>query len=305
MFSHHSGSRHAGRLAVVIVVALFFFEWYIYHFVCHPEIGWAVLFNLTFVVALASYIRAACTNPGTPDSSEWKNWELKSPGTAAATISSRREGESEETSRKRGWAPGQTTKCDTCNRLRPERAHHCSLCGTCVLRFDHHCPWIGNCIGWGNHKFFILLNWWSFSATLIWLLTIRGPNSLEALDVLQLSSNASAVPMVGVMLSLALCVVTGGMFAYALTMGARNTTAIEEMFSGTNPYSYSSCFDNLSQLLGPLDYKICLPLMPERRGHGTEFPVVGLCKAQPVPIIASQSDLPNPGYGSTDRSPGV
>lgn len=303
MFSQHVASRQVGRLTVIILVTVYLAEWYVYHIVCHPQLLWAILFNVFFVLALASYLRAACTDPGTPESTEWKNWSLKTVGTSDATINSRREGESEAASRKRGWAPGEMTKCEVCCKLRPERAHHCSLCGVCILRMDHHCPWVGNCIGWRNHKFFLLLNWWSALACLVWLITLRGPNALEALNVFQLNSNASMIPMVGVVSTVVLFFVTAGMGAYSLTMAARNVTAIEEMFQGDNPYSYSSCFDNLQQLCGALDYKLVLPLLPARRGDGTTFPVVGLGKTQPVmppvvPTAAGRSSMHSPRYGS-------
>lgn len=288
MFSQHAASRHVGRLTVAILVAVYFMEWYIYNLVCRPNLGWAILFNIIFALALWSYLRAACTDPGTPDSPEWKTWTLTSVGTADATTNSRREGESEAQSRKRGWAPGETTKCDVCCKSRPERAHHCSLCGVCILRMDHHCPWVGTCIGWRNHKFFILLNWWAALACITWLTTLRGPNAFEALNVLELNSHASMVPMVGVIVTMVLFIVTAGMGVYSLIMAARNVSSIEEMFQGTNPYSYSSCFDNLQQLLGPLDYKLLLPLMPTRRGDGTTFPLVGLSDSQPQPQVPPQ-----------------
>lgn len=302
MFSQHVASRQVGRLTVLILVAVYGGEWYIYHIVCHPEVGWAILFNVFFVMALASYLRAACTDPGTPDTTEWKNWTLKTAGTGSdATINSRRPAESETESRKRGWAPGETSKCEMCGKLRPERAHHCSLCGVCILRMDHHCPWVGNCIGWRNHKFFLLLNWWSALACLVWLLTLRGPNALDALNAFQVSKNASIVPMVGVVATLVLLIVTACMGAYSLTMAARNVTAIEEMFSGENPYSYSSCFDNLQQLCGPFDYKFILPMMPTRRSDGTTFPVVGLGRPQPQVQSPTRTGMPSPRYGSNSQ----
>lgn len=298
MFSQHVASRQVGRLTVVIIVGVYLFEWYVYHIVCRPVVWWAILFNTVWMLAFASYMRASCTDPGTPETSEWKNWALKNEGTTAANAGSRREGESEASSRKRGWNPGEMTKCEVCAKMRPERAHHCSLCGVCILRMDHHCPWVGNCIGWRNHKYFILLNMWSALACLIWLLTLRTPNAMEALDVFQLHSHASMVPMIGVISCLVLLIVTGGMGAYSLFMSTRNVTAIEEMFSGENPYSYSSSFDNLQQLCGPLDYKMLLPLTPARRGDGSTFPVVGL-NSRAASRAAPGTDVPGGRYGAT------
>lgn len=46
--------------------------------------------------------------------------------------------------------------CIKCHRLKPDRAHHCSVCKVCVLKMDHHCPWFNNCVSYTNYKFFIL-----------------------------------------------------------------------------------------------------------------------------------------------------
>lgn len=46
--------------------------------------------------------------------------------------------------------------CKWCQKIKPDRTHHCSRCQTCILRMDHHCPWINNCVGWKNHKYFFL-----------------------------------------------------------------------------------------------------------------------------------------------------
>jgi len=125
----------------------------------------------------------------------------------------------------------------------------------------------------------------------------KGSNAIEALNVVQVNSNESIIPMVGVVVSLVLFIVTGGMGVYSTTMAARNSTAVEEMFHGDNPYAYPSCVDNLQQLCGPLDYKILLPLAPTRRGDGTSFPVVGLGKSQPT-IASSSDEQEKSRYGS-------
>ncbi|ROT34882.1 DHHC zinc finger domain-containing protein [Sodiomyces alkalinus F11] len=51
--------------------------------------------------------------------------------------------------------PGQ--ECRTCGFLKPPRSKHCSICKRCVARLDHHCIFINGCVGYGNHRWFVLL----------------------------------------------------------------------------------------------------------------------------------------------------
>jgi len=53
-------------------------------------------------------------------------------------------------------ADGERRFCVKCERIKPERAHHCRICKTCVLKYDHHCPWINQCVGIRNERHFIL-----------------------------------------------------------------------------------------------------------------------------------------------------
>jgi len=313
MFSQHVASRSVARFTVIVVAALYLAEWYIYDVICHPQIGWAILFNCSFLLAIISYLQAALTDPGTVGCPEWKKWESSRTGSAGPTVH-----ESELAGKKRGWAPGEPSTCETCKKTRPERAHHCSLCGVCVLRMDHHCPWVGNCIGWRNHKYFLLLNLWGAVSCLLWLLTLRKPDTLAALSLFMEHPDASVssiIPLVGVIVTFVLFTVTGGMCTYCFAMAARNVTAIEEMFKGENPYSYESSFDNMCQLLGPLDWRLLLPVPPVRGlSDGTSFPNNSVLKSTPhvsdtTPAARRESVPAAPReprwYGATSDQSGV
>lgn len=285
MFSRNVSSRQVARVTVAVMIGLYAAEWYIYHFVARPEIVGAILFNVTFVLALVSYCRTACTDPGTTQSPEWRTWsslivaQASADDTRAGSFLGEKFGlKKKEKPKKRYWAPGETSTCEECKLERPERAHHCKQCGVCILRMDHHCPWVGNCIGWRNHKFFILFCWWSFAATGTWLATLRKPNAVETLQYFL--DYEDIRPIAFVIITILLLLVTGGMTAFSVHMAAKNVTSIEELFPGDNPYCFGSSMENIVQLMGPLDYKILLPTFPVSTTFGTSFPIAN--KAVPT-----------------------
>ena len=47
--------------------------------------------------------------------------------------------------------------CQTCRFLKPPRSKHCSVCKRCIAKADHHCVFINSCVGYGNHRWFMLL----------------------------------------------------------------------------------------------------------------------------------------------------
>jgi len=99
-------------------------------------IGLWIVFNIFF-----NYVRCAWVGPGHPP--EYLDEERKALSIDDPEIRDRKNGQIFR------W-------CDKCNRVKPMRAHHCTLCNACVLKMDHHCPWVNNCVGYRNHKHFLL-----------------------------------------------------------------------------------------------------------------------------------------------------
>lgn len=253
---------------MAFVVGLYVFEWSVYNFVCRPETVYAVIFNLLMAMAIWSYLATSLTDPGTPACEEWQKWRMfrsnHSPSSKAP---------SKET--KRGWTPGEVTWCNSCDRERPERAHHCSYCEVCVLRMDHYCPWVGTCVGWRNQKQFILMTWWTFWSCVAMIFTMRNPTAWVAMMVVLEPDDKrpNILPMLGILVAFVFGVATCIVFVTQFYMTGRNRTSVEDFYNGENPYEYPNFLDNLRQLFGSLDFFACLPLLPANRLEGTSFPL--------------------------------
>lgn len=318
MFGRAPLTRTGSCFAVAIVSGIFVFEWLAYNFYADPLIEWRIVFNIAIGLAGWSYLRTALSDPGTDECPEWVAWSKQrqadpEANPQAADGDGDGTGKSEDVprNRRKGWAPGLVLWCDMCGAERPERAHHCSQCGRCILRMDHHCPWVGNCVGWRNHKYFLLLNLWSFLASLVLLLTLKGGDLAGALKVLGALDTTAQVALIGgVLFALVFFMITGFMFAYSMAMAARNYTAVEELFPGANPYRYDSAWDNLSQLLGTLNLAVLIPVAPVDRLAGTSFPRAVSEAVCADSDEAAESLLVNaapvgPGYGAVPDTPGA
>lgn len=279
MHGNWAPGRVVAKISVAVVLCIYFSFWYVYHFVCKPDLRWAIVFNVAFFMGVWSYLRTCLTDPGTPACKEWKRWESTRSEQDAQRTKESYENDDEQIRRRRqnSYSPGEATWCSKCSRERPERAHHCSMCGVCVLRMDHHCPWIGTCVGFRNHKYFILMNMWTFLASFVYLTTSRKPSVYDLLDLTSdYQPSMGLAPVVLAVMSIVFSMVTGGMFLYAIWLANRNLTTIEELFRGKNPYRLTNFADNLSQLIGPLEPRMLLPLEVDRAGSecdGTTFPL--------------------------------
>ena len=108
-------------------------------------------FQIVIILILASYCRAATTDPGLVPKNKCKDETDKHPKEDDPDVL---------------WKPKNRRWCKHCNTIKPPRAHHCSTCGRCVIKMDHHCPWVNNCVGSNNYKFFLLFLFWTFVGSL-------------------------------------------------------------------------------------------------------------------------------------------
>eukprot|EP00927_Polykrikos_kofoidii_P047417 TRINITY_DN41548_c0_g1_i1.p1 TRINITY_DN41548_c0_g1~~TRINITY_DN41548_c0_g1_i1.p1 ORF type:complete len:333 (-),score=26.97 TRINITY_DN41548_c0_g1_i1:551-1549(-) len=291
-------SGHAvSYCTVAIVLCVYASHWYVYHIVCTPTVGWAVLFNVLLFLASWSYVQTCFTDPGTPETPEWKAWE--STRTSEMANRTRLENEAFNTRWHRSYKPGEASWCQRCGKERPERAHHCSFCSVCVLRMDHHCPWVGTCVGFKNHKFFVLMNGWTCCASVAFFLTSVDPGFIDVLNYAMdsgkqpvTSNTIGLITLSCFSVSIVSAFITGLMCVYAVWLAARNVTTLEERFFGINPYCFPSSLENITQLLGPLDHKILLPVSPE-----FESPLAGTC----FPTVAGLTALEGRNANAAER----
>ncbi|XP_076454517.1 putative palmitoyltransferase ZDHHC24 [Babylonia areolata] len=55
--------------------------------------------------------------------------------------------------------------CSVCECNAPPRSYHCNICGTCVLKRDHHCTFAGCCVGHSNQRYFMVMIFWIWVAS--------------------------------------------------------------------------------------------------------------------------------------------
>eukprot|EP00474_Spongospora_subterranea_P002689 CRZ03147.1 hypothetical protein [Spongospora subterranea] len=246
-----------------ISVAAWFFYLMLFE-PCRPSNAVSIPFHLllfltAYSLHLVSFVRTALTDPG------------KLPGEAVFSPSIENTCE-----RKRD---GSFRYCRKCSLFKPDRAHHCQSCGRCTLRLDHCCVFIGNCIGQSNHKFFLLLLFWTSASgaimgNAIW--QIHGfylsPERSSFLDLIVHGRQHIGVSFI---LAIVICLSLLIFFVFHIGIACFNITTIElNEKRGIWPRSsYRNQFNvglirNLSSLLGRRPLLWLIPVVDRSAGSG-------------------------------------
>eukprot|EP00747_Dinoflagellata_sp_TGD_P212960 gnl/TRDRNA2_/TRDRNA2_85981_c0_seq1.p1 gnl/TRDRNA2_/TRDRNA2_85981_c0~~gnl/TRDRNA2_/TRDRNA2_85981_c0_seq1.p1 ORF type:complete len:333 (-),score=40.30 gnl/TRDRNA2_/TRDRNA2_85981_c0_seq1:13-1011(-) len=315
------------KFTAMMMTLLFFGMWWSYNVTCGPSIAGRIIFNVVLFLAYTSYLQTLLTDPGTPSSPEWRAWlaRQKHGGPFGEVTKLDDENDGPTAGLHNRWAPGELSMCKKCNIIRPERSHHCSATGCCVLRMDHYCPWVGNCVGFRNHKYFLLFLWWAACACVAFLVTLDKPTSMNSFRAFliengdnididynwpvlsvfsMLLSSRHTGPLVAVTAAVVFLLVTGGMTAFTLGLAFRNCTTIEDVFEHENPYSHPSSLDNLRELVGPLDWRLLLPIPHPDRPNGTDFVLPGKDDSNWQSAASSEVDVAEPGALLRPSGPG-
>ncbi|CAK9054856.1 Palmitoyltransferase ZDHHC15 (Acyltransferase ZDHHC15) (Zinc finger DHHC domain-containing protein 15 homolog) (DHHC-15) [Durusdinium trenchii] len=265
MYANNTLIRVVSVGPVLLVLGIFFFEWYAFNFVFMLRgLGrWrgepleaaflrAFFFNAFWLLALWSFLKCAFSDPGFVP-----QWWLDEHQHCRAEPSFF------------GWQPGRVSSCAKCQVVRPERAHHCSVCGKCVLRMDHHCPWVGNCVGAKNHKYFILMLAYGIISAITYassaypILSAMLGRGHGRWTMGNLGAGGWGLFSMGAVLSASLGLAMSILFLSHLWLMAVNRTSIEVAYSGRNPYSHG-ILQNAAQLCGRCGVDWLLPIAPLR-----------------------------------------
>jgi len=248
---------------------------------------------------LICFFRAMFTDPGSvPDSPEWRidhamEAALRLRRGRVEKVSSGHASPVRECKRS-----GEPRLCKWCDRLKPDRSHHCRVCKSCVLRMDHHCPLIANCVGQKNHKWFFLFVLYSLAAC--WFVQITmfesvakaigfGPVHVETghRKRYALLFAATLAGLVSFLLTM-----FAGLHCYLIATG---TTTIEHCEKHTGPpntvISYShGLWEDLAAVLGPYFLLWLVPVSPSV-SDGLYFEVSDASKAVGEPLLAEHKQL--------------
>lgn len=227
---------------------------------------------------LICFVRAVCTDPGSvPDTDDWTG------------KTGSRTGASSEP--QVPIAPpchevkqnGERRFCNKCTKYKPDRCHHCRVCNSCVLRMDHHCPWIANCVGFRNHKYFLLLVFYSFVNCCFIGISMGGTVLGSMEEEMDLAFRFALV--FGMTLTMVMGGLLGSFLGFHTWLTRQALTTIEfceksSTFSRSISYD-QGLFENIRAVLGPRVFLWLLPVSPPS-GDGLTFFVHGEFKAFPT-----------------------
>lgn len=238
------------------------------------------------IMLLVCFIRAICTDPGSvPKTSDWKvvpvSQKLKWGAVAQAADAAAAVGTADGTGTSAGSPvsfevkqTGARRYCKWCDMYKPDRCHHCRICRSCILRMDHHCPWIANCVGFGNHKYFLLLVFYAL-LNVSWVMATQHVSI--SLSLIEYTPSMYRFLLVfGMTLSALMFTLLSGFFSLHVWFVLKATTTIEfceKRSSAGRPPSTSyelSMYENVTAVLGANPLFWLLPLAPPA-GDGTRF----------------------------------
>eukprot|EP01068_Selenidium_serpulae_P009690 Selendium_serpulae@DN5297_c0_g1_i2.p1 len=231
------------------------------------KFNWAiadlVIYNTLFVLFMTCYVLSIVTPAGTiPDKPEWNyisdreiDYNLLPP---AAEVK----------------RTGERRHCRWCCKVKPDRTHHCRVCRRCVLKMDHHCPWIFNCVGWGNHKYFLLVAFYSAFSTVFEAIRL-GPSVVEAVQQPLAPFGKVVLLLFGETLVCFIALIVTGFFLFHCMLNLRAETTIEfceRRFDGQHPIGLfnKGWYQNVKDVLGPNPFLWLIPI-DNREGDGMVF----------------------------------
>ncbi|KAH7969362.1 palmitoyltransferase ZDHHC20-A [Rhipicephalus sanguineus] len=310
-------------LPVLLVSALLSWAYYAYVLVfcqvivAHESIAKAVVFGAGFHLLLFMCVWSYTKTTGTAIS-EVPPAYLLSVGEQQALANSHnrrtRRGLLEMLASERGiitvGPDGCARYCESCQLLKPDRCHHCSVCRRCIKKMDHHCPWFNNCVGFNTYKFFLLTLFYAV-ALCVYSVATLGAHLIAWL------SDPSLLKPYGIhvgfifLVGSALAIGLGSFLGVHLSMVSRNETTLERLRSEVflepgDSFDLGNRYENFVQVFGPRRSLWMVPVFTSI-GDGLRFatrlhPTRGVVESLPSTFVATYSAAT---YSTGSSSPDV